>query len=98
MHKVSAPVTLGAVVSSATVWTLYDDREQTLKAVLSAVSFAAAAGVTLLSKGSAVAISVQNGSAIPVPTGSHGFDKAAMTNGVDEIQVQMVNFPIVDEG
>ena len=36
--------------------------------------------------------------AIPVPTGSHGFDKAAMTNGVDEMEVQMVNFPIVDEG
>ena len=34
--------------------------------------------------------------AIPVPTGSHGFDKAAMTIGVDEIEVQTVIFPEVD--
>jgi len=34
--------------------------------------------------------------AIPVPAGSHGFDKAAMTIGVDEIEVQTVIFPEAD--
>lgn len=35
VHKVNVPDTGGSIVSSATVWTLYDDRQQTLKRALS---------------------------------------------------------------
>lgn len=35
VYKVNVPVTAGVVVSAATVWTLYDDRQQTFKAALS---------------------------------------------------------------
>ena len=38
VYKINVPATTGSVVSSATVWTLYDDREQTLNSVLSAGS------------------------------------------------------------